>query len=193
MWRGRLCPPRKNWRPPGGAGVRPIHRGPAQLHCSARTKEAELQVALAELPLLRSDMKNNLAHLDGHGGNSLHHGVRRTFRAGAAASDERKGDANPQGPGDSGSRGSCWAGSTGSGSSWWGNTSCGKTTLIKALTGDSAMQPRDQPFEALHPGARGLPAVPHDRHLHGPLASCPSCPAASSSPWPPCRTWPTQT
>lgn len=66
---------------------------------------------------------------------------------------------------DSGRRGSCWAHSTGSGSSWWfppsGNINCGKTTLIKALTGDSAMQPRDQlfakPYITAHAGA--LPSL----------------------------------
>ncbi|KAK1327452.1 hypothetical protein QTO34_013088 [Cnephaeus nilssonii] len=38
--------------------------------CHAQTQEARLQVALAELPLLRSNMRHDLARLDGHGGNS---------------------------------------------------------------------------------------------------------------------------
>lgn len=119
------------------------------------------------------------------------------FHAGAAASDERKGDANPQGPGDSGSRGSCWAGSTGSGSSWWGNTSCGKTTLIKAPTGASAMQPRTnclKPSITVHAGSllsrvtviytdrwRPVPAAPQPRPVlghpagRGPLRRDPAC------------------
>lgn len=51
---------------PARAGVRPVHRGPACPHCHARTKEAPLQGALAELPLLRdpapwTDMEATLA------------------------------------------------------------------------------------------------------------------------------------
>lgn len=38
--------------------------------CNARTREARLQVALAELPLLRSNLKNNVARLDSRGGGS---------------------------------------------------------------------------------------------------------------------------
>ncbi|KAF4008319.1 hypothetical protein G4228_020027, partial [Cervus hanglu yarkandensis] len=38
--------------------------------CNARTKEARLQVALAELPLLRSHLKSNVAHLGGRGRSS---------------------------------------------------------------------------------------------------------------------------
>ncbi|XP_057575025.1 putative GTP-binding protein 6 isoform X5 [Hippopotamus amphibius kiboko] len=54
-------------------GVPVFDRFTVVLHifrCNARTKEARLQVALAELPLLRSHLKNDVAHLGGRGGGS---------------------------------------------------------------------------------------------------------------------------
>ncbi|KAM8792099.1 putative GTP-binding protein 6 [Rhynchonycteris naso] len=54
-------------------GVHVFNRFTVVLHifrCNARTKEARLQVALAELPVLRSGLKDRIAPLDGHGGSS---------------------------------------------------------------------------------------------------------------------------
>ncbi|KAM8770518.1 LOW QUALITY PROTEIN: putative GTP-binding protein 6 [Rhynchonycteris naso] len=54
-------------------GVQVFNRFTVVLHifcCNARTKEARLQVALAELPVLRSGLKDRIAPLDGHGGSS---------------------------------------------------------------------------------------------------------------------------
>nr|XP_032645340.1 putative GTP-binding protein 6 isoform X3 [Chelonoidis abingdonii] len=38
--------------------------------CNARTKEAKLQIALAEIPLLRTNLKNEMSHLDQQRGGS---------------------------------------------------------------------------------------------------------------------------
>ncbi|XP_059819792.1 putative GTP-binding protein 6 isoform X3 [Hypanus sabinus] len=70
-------------------------------HCNARTKEAKLQIALAEIPYLRSQLRNELAHLDQQGGGSRY------------------------------------------------IMGSGKTTLIKSLTGDLRLHPRDQLFATL--------------------------------------------
>nr|XP_021545920.1 putative GTP-binding protein 6 [Neomonachus schauinslandi] len=54
-------------------GVQVLDRFTVVLHifrCNARTREARLQVALAELPLLRSQLKSSIAHPDGRGGGS---------------------------------------------------------------------------------------------------------------------------
>nr|XP_020140830.1 putative GTP-binding protein 6 [Microcebus murinus] len=54
-------------------GVQVFDRFTVVLHifrCHARTREARLQVALAEVPLLRSNLRDSVAHLDRHGGGS---------------------------------------------------------------------------------------------------------------------------
>ncbi|XP_054576142.1 putative GTP-binding protein 6 isoform X2 [Eptesicus fuscus] len=122
--------------------------------CHARTKEARLQVALAELPLLRSNMRHDLARLDGHGGNSryimgsgesflqvqqrlmkeketkIRRALERLRQKRQLLGQQRRRREFPV-------------------VSVVGYTNCGKTTLIKALTGDSAMEPRDQLFATL--------------------------------------------
>ncbi|XP_030053161.1 putative GTP-binding protein 6 [Microcaecilia unicolor] len=123
--------------------------------CNARTQEAKLQIALAEIPLLRSMLKNELADLDQQGGGSS----RYTMGSGETYTEvqhrllkekeqkikralakikrnryllqtlRRKRELPAI--------------------SVMGYTNCGKTTLIKALTGDEGLQPRDQLFATL--------------------------------------------
>nr|XP_042097503.1 putative GTP-binding protein 6 isoform X3 [Ovis aries] len=170
--------------------------------CNARTKEARLQVALAELPVLRSHVKSNAAHLGGRGRSSRYTmGSETPFPNEAPCVGPRHEDVeaslghcsahcghhadSPLGLSLSGIRGR-------PGESFLqvqqrllrdretkiqkalerlrrkrrllgqqrrrrefpvvsvvGYTNCGKTTLIKALTGDTAIQPRDQLFATL--------------------------------------------
>ncbi|NXT00013.1 Y3725 protein, partial [Jacana jacana] len=54
-------------------GVKVFDRYTVVLHifrCNARTKEAKLQIALAEIPLLRSNLKNEVSQLDQQRGGS---------------------------------------------------------------------------------------------------------------------------
>ncbi|CAK6431693.1 unnamed protein product [Pipistrellus nathusii] len=138
--------------------------------CHARTKEARLQVALAELPLLRSAMRHEPGRPDGHGGNSryilgsgetfqqLQQRLLRDKEARIRRALERL-QQKRQLLGRQRRRREFPVVSV------VGYTNCGKTTLIKALTGDSAMQPRDQLFATLdvtaHAGALpcGLPVL----------------------------------
>ncbi|XP_042372209.1 putative GTP-binding protein 6, partial [Plectropomus leopardus] len=58
-------------------GVKVFDRYSMVLHifrCNARTKEAKLQISLAEIPLLRSRLKNEMANLDQQGGGSRYIG-----------------------------------------------------------------------------------------------------------------------
>uniref|UniRef100_A0A3Q3VX16 Putative GTP-binding protein 6 n=1 Tax=Mola mola TaxID=94237 RepID=A0A3Q3VX16_MOLML len=138
-------------------GVKVFDRYSVVLHifrCNARTKEAKLQISLAEIPLLRSRLKNEIANLDQQGGGSRYIGgsgetllevqqrllkeremkirfaleklrkKRHLLRA------QRKHKEFPV-------------------VSVLGYTNCGKTTLIKALTGDNVLQPRNQLFATL--------------------------------------------
>ncbi|XP_060263663.1 putative GTP-binding protein 6 isoform X1 [Ovis aries] len=142
--------------------------------CNARTKEARLQVALAELPVLRcaegemrwvglqacgrgshvSHVKSNAAHLGGRGRSSrytmgsgesflqvqqrllrdretkIQKALERLRRKRRLLGQQRRRREFPV-------------------VSVVGYTNCGKTTLIKALTGDTAIQPRDQLFATL--------------------------------------------
>ncbi|XP_047394224.1 putative GTP-binding protein 6 isoform X2 [Sciurus carolinensis] len=147
---------------------------------NARTKEARLQVALAEIPLLRSNLKNEVAVLDRGGGGSRYlMGSGKgspSRRCGSASCGRRRSSSGRPWRGCAG-RGSSCGGSAPSGSSrsspWSGTPTAphpcltaphsrrpvytspphvhrpGKTTLIRALTGDVAMQPRDQLFATL--------------------------------------------
>uniref|UniRef100_A0A4W2FP26 Putative GTP-binding protein 6 n=1 Tax=Bos indicus x Bos taurus TaxID=30522 RepID=A0A4W2FP26_BOBOX len=122
--------------------------------CNARTKEARLQVALAELPLLRSHVKSNVAHLGGRGRSS-----RYTMGSGESFLQLqqrllRDREAKIQ---KALERLRCKRRLLGQQRrrkefpvvSVVGYTNCGKTTLIKALTGDAAIQPRNQLFATL--------------------------------------------
>uniref|UniRef100_A0A2K6PR08 Putative GTP-binding protein 6 n=1 Tax=Rhinopithecus roxellana TaxID=61622 RepID=A0A2K6PR08_RHIRO len=145
-------------------GVEVFDRFTVVLHifrCNARTKEARLQVALAEIPLHRSNLKQDVAHLHrGPGsryimgsGESFMQVQQRLLREKEAKirkaldrlrkkrhllRQQRMRQEFPV-------------------VSVVGYTNCGKTTLIKALTGDAAIQPRDQLFATLdvtaHAGA----------------------------------------
>uniref|UniRef100_A0A8D1KZW0 Hflx-type G domain-containing protein n=1 Tax=Sus scrofa TaxID=9823 RepID=A0A8D1KZW0_PIG len=138
-------------------GVQVFDRFTVVLHifrCNARTKEARLQVALAELPLLRSHLKSDIGHLDGRGGGSryimgsgesslqvqqrllkdkevrIRRALERLRGKRLLLGRQRRRREFPV-------------------ISVVGYTNCGKTTLIKALTGDAAVQPRDQLFATL--------------------------------------------
>ncbi|XP_028359182.1 putative GTP-binding protein 6 [Phyllostomus discolor] len=138
-------------------GVQVFDRFTVVLHifrCNARTKEARLQVALAELPLLRSNLKSVVARPDGRGGTSryimgsgesfmqvrqrllkekemkIRQALERLRRKRQLLGQQRQRREFPV-------------------VSVVGYTNSGKTTLIKALTGDAAAQPRDQLFATL--------------------------------------------
>ncbi|KAL1272690.1 hypothetical protein QQF64_028552 [Cirrhinus molitorella] len=102
-------------------GVKVLDRYSLVLHifrCNARTKEAKLQISLAEIPLLRSRLRNEAVNLDQQGG-----GSRYIMGSGETLDFPII--------------------------SVMGYTNCGKTTLIKALTGDAGLQPKDQLFATL--------------------------------------------
>ncbi|XP_068448941.1 putative GTP-binding protein 6 [Clinocottus analis] len=138
-------------------GVKVLDRYSVVLHifrCNARTKEAKLQISLAEIPLLRSRLRNEMVDMDQQGGGARYIGgsgetlmevqqrllreremkirsaletlrrKRRLLRA------QRRHKEFPT-------------------VSVLGYTNCGKTTLIKALTGDGGLQPRNQLFATL--------------------------------------------
>ncbi|KAM4574857.1 putative GTP-binding protein 6 [Fundulus diaphanus] len=138
-------------------GVKVFDRYSVVLHifrCNARTKEAKLQISLAEIPLLRSRLKNEMADLDQQGGGSRYIGgsgetlyevqqrllkereikirsaLERLRKKRHLLRSQRKHRELPI-------------------VSVLGYTNCGKTTLIKALTGDSGLQPRNQLFATL--------------------------------------------
>ncbi|XP_065498129.1 putative GTP-binding protein 6 [Caloenas nicobarica] len=138
-------------------GVKVFDRYTVVLHifrCNARTKEAKLQIALAEIPLLRSNLKNEVAQLDQQRGGSRYiMGSGETFmetqnrilkekelkirnaldklrRKRSLLRTQRRKREFPV-------------------ISVMGYTNCGKTTLIKALTGEEGLQPRDQLFATL--------------------------------------------
>lgn len=138
-------------------GVKVFDRYSVVLHifrCNARTKEAKLQISLAEIPLLRSRLRYDMANLDQQGGGARYIGgsgetlyevqkrllKERELRIRSALDklrrkrhllrSQRKHREFPT-------------------VSVLGYTNCGKTTLIKALTGDSGLQPRNQLFATL--------------------------------------------
>ncbi|NWX86289.1 Y3725 protein, partial [Nothoprocta ornata] len=138
-------------------GVKVFDRYTVVLHifrCNARTKEAKLQIALAEIPLLRSNLKNEVSQLDQQRGGSRYiMGSGKTFmetqnrllkekelkirnaleklrRKRSILRSQRKRREFPI-------------------ISVMGYTNCGKTTLIKALTGEAGLQPKDQLFATL--------------------------------------------
>ncbi|XP_026201306.1 putative GTP-binding protein 6 [Anabas testudineus] len=138
-------------------GVKVFDRYSVVLHifrCNAGTKEAKLQISLAEIPLLRSRLRNETTNLDQQGGGSRYIGgsgetlyevqqrllKEREMKIRSALEklrkkrhllrSQRKHKEFPI-------------------VSVLGYTNCGKTTLIKALTGDSGLQPRNQLFATL--------------------------------------------
>ncbi|KAL6107622.1 gtpbp6 [Pungitius sinensis] len=138
-------------------GVKVFDRYSVVLHifrCNARTKEAKLQISLAEIPLLRSRLKNEMANLDQQGGGSRYIGGsgetlmevqqrllrERELKIRSALEKLRRKRRLLR----SQRRGKELAAV-----SVLGYTNCGKTTLIKALTGDAGLQPRNQLFATL--------------------------------------------
>ncbi|XP_070688883.1 putative GTP-binding protein 6 [Pempheris klunzingeri] len=138
-------------------GVKVFDRYTVVLHifrCNARTKEAKLQISLAEIPLSRSRLKNEMANLDQQGGGTRYIGgsgetllevqqrllkeregrirlaLEKLRKKRHLLRSQRKHKEFPI-------------------VSVLGYTNCGKTTLIKALTGDSGLQPRNQLFATL--------------------------------------------
>ncbi|XP_076004725.1 putative GTP-binding protein 6 [Genypterus blacodes] len=138
-------------------GVKVFDRYSLVLHifrCNARTKEAKLQISLAEIPLLRSRLRNEFANLDQQGGGARYIGgsgetlyevqqrllkerelkirsaLERLRKKRHLLRCRRKHKDFPT-------------------VSVLGYTNCGKTTLIKALTGDCGLQPRNQLFATL--------------------------------------------
>ncbi|KAL1023418.1 hypothetical protein UPYG_G00040590 [Umbra pygmaea] len=138
-------------------GVKVLDRYSIVLHifrCNAKTKEAKLQISLAEIPLLRSRLKNEGANLDQQSGGSryimgsgetmiemqqrllkerelkIRSALDRLRKKRHLLRSHRKHRDFPV-------------------ISVMGYTNCGKTTLIKALTGDGALHPRDQLFATL--------------------------------------------
>ncbi|XP_051986077.1 putative GTP-binding protein 6 [Xyrauchen texanus] len=138
-------------------GVMVLDRYSIVLHifrCNARTKEAKLQISLAEIPLFRSHLRNEVANLDQQGGGSkyimgsgetlyevqqrmlkerelkIRSALERLRRKRHLLRSQRKHKDFPI-------------------ISVMGYTNCGKTTLIKALTGDAGLQPKDQLFATL--------------------------------------------
>uniref|UniRef100_H3CZ89 Putative GTP-binding protein 6 n=1 Tax=Tetraodon nigroviridis TaxID=99883 RepID=H3CZ89_TETNG len=139
-------------------GVKVLDRYSVVLHifrCNARTKEAKLQISLAEIPLLRrSRLKNEIANLDQQGGRSKYIGgsgetllevqqrllkeremkirtaLEKLRRKRHLLRAQRKQQEFPM-------------------VSVLGYTNSGKTTLIKSLTGDSGLQPKNQLFATL--------------------------------------------
>ncbi|XP_074671068.1 putative GTP-binding protein 6 [Strix aluco] len=138
-------------------GVKVFDRYTVVLHifrCNARTKEAKLQIALAEIPLLRSNLKNEVSQLDQQRGGSryimgsgetfmetqnrilkekelkIRNALEKLRRKRSLLRNQRRKREFPI-------------------ISVMGYTNCGKTTLIKALTGEAGLQPRDQLFATL--------------------------------------------
>ncbi|XP_056607474.1 putative GTP-binding protein 6 [Triplophysa dalaica] len=138
-------------------GVKVLDRYSLVLHifrCNARTKEAKLQISLAEIPLLRSRLRNEVENLDQQGGGSryimgsgetlyevqqrllkerelkIRSALEQLRRKRHLLRSQRKHKDFPI-------------------VSIMGYTNCGKTTLIKALTGDAGLQPKDQLFATL--------------------------------------------
>ncbi|XP_039581617.1 putative GTP-binding protein 6 [Passer montanus] len=141
----------------GAWGVQVFDRYTVVLHifrCNARTKEAKLQVALAEIPLLRSNLKNEVSQRDQQRGGSryimgsgetfletqsrvlkerelkIRNALEKLRRKRSLLRSQRRKCEFPM-------------------VSVMGYTNCGKTTLIKALTGEAGLQPRDQLFATL--------------------------------------------
>ncbi|XP_077199490.1 putative GTP-binding protein 6 [Paroedura picta] len=138
-------------------GVEVFDRYSVVLHIfrrNAQTKEAKLQIALAEIPILRTNVRNEVAQMDQQRGGSRYvMGSGETFtemqlrllkekelkirraleKLRGKRSLLRKQRLKREFPIIS----------------VMGYTNCGKTTLIKALTGDSKLQPQDRLFATL--------------------------------------------
>ncbi|KAM6149236.1 putative GTP-binding protein 6 [Rhynchocyon petersi] len=144
-------------------GVQVLDRFIVALHifrANARTREARLQVALAEIPLLRANLRRDVTGQDRQGGGSryimgsgesplqtrqrvlkekelkLRTALERLRGKRQLLGRQRQARGVPV-------------------VAFVGYTNCGKTTLIRALTGDEAARPRDQLFATLDVTAHG--------------------------------------
>ncbi|XP_060089879.1 putative GTP-binding protein 6 [Heteronotia binoei] len=138
-------------------GVEVFDRYSVVLHIfrrNAQTKEAKLQIALAEIPILRTNVRNEVAQMDQQRGGSryimgsgetfmemqlrllkekelkIRRALEKLRQKRTLLRRQRKKREFPV-------------------ISVMGYTNCGKTTLIKALTGDSGLQPQDRLFATL--------------------------------------------
>ncbi|XP_043928401.1 putative GTP-binding protein 6 [Protopterus annectens] len=138
-------------------GVKVFDRYTVVLHIfryNARTKEAKLQITLAEIPLLKSRLKNELANKDQQGGGSryimgsgetfteVQHRLLKEKEMKIKSALEKLRQKRTLLRAQRTRREFPVI-------SVVGYTNCGKTTLIKALTGDTKLQPRDQLFATL--------------------------------------------
>ncbi|XP_036167043.1 putative GTP-binding protein 6 isoform X2 [Myotis myotis] len=155
------------------AGVRPVHRGPAHLPlqrpdqggaaAGGPGRAAPPQVQHEARPRAPGRTRRQLP---------LHHGVGRVVRAGAAASDEGKGDEDPQGPGAAAAEEAA-AGPAAQAAGVPGGLGRGVHQLREdhADQGSDGRRCHAAPGPAVcHPGRhrpRGLPPVPPGRRLHG--------------------------
>uniref|UniRef100_A0A3P8V7L2 Putative GTP-binding protein 6 n=1 Tax=Cynoglossus semilaevis TaxID=244447 RepID=A0A3P8V7L2_CYNSE len=138
-------------------GVRVLDRYSLVLHIfrtNARTREAKLQISLAEIPLLRSRLKNEFADMDQQGSGARYIGgsgetlwevqqrllKEREMKIRSALEKLKRKRKLLRSR-----RQRCHFPVV----SVLGYTNCGKTTLIKALTGDAVLQPKDQLFATL--------------------------------------------
>uniref|UniRef100_A0ACB8FIM1 GTP-binding protein 6 n=1 Tax=Sphaerodactylus townsendi TaxID=933632 RepID=A0ACB8FIM1_9SAUR len=138
-------------------GVEVFDRYSVVLHIfrrNAQTKEAKLQISLAEIPILRTNLRNEVAQMDQQRGGSryimgsgetfmevqlrllkekeakIRRALERLRRKRSLLRKQRKKCEFPI-------------------ISVMGYTNCGKTTLIKALTGDLGLEPQDRLFATL--------------------------------------------
>nr|XP_056718153.1 putative GTP-binding protein 6 [Euleptes europaea] len=138
-------------------GVEVFDRYSVVLHIfrrNARTKAAKLQIALAEIPILRTNVRNEVAQMDQQRGGSryimgsgetfmemqlrllkekefkIRRALEKLRKKRSLLRKQRKKREFPI-------------------ISVMGYTNCGKTTLIKALTGDSGLEPQDRLFATL--------------------------------------------
>ncbi|XP_061680369.1 putative GTP-binding protein 6 isoform X3 [Syngnathoides biaculeatus] len=161
-------------------GVKVLDRYSLVLHIfrsNAKTKEAKLQISLAEIPLLRSRLKNEFLNLDQQGGGARYIGgsgetqlevqqrllreretkirsaLEKLSRKRRLLRSRRKDKEFPLvsvlGYTNCGQRRPAFFVLFILIRRAFGNASAGKTTLIKALTGDAGLQPRDGLFATL--------------------------------------------
>ncbi|XP_061634238.1 putative GTP-binding protein 6 isoform X2 [Phyllopteryx taeniolatus] len=138
-------------------GVKVFDRYSLVLHifrCNAKTKEAKLQISLAEIPLLRSRLKKEFLGLDQQGGGARYIGGSGETQLEVQQRLLREREMKIRSALDKLSRKRRLLRSRRKHKEFplvsvLGYTNCGKTTLIKALTGDAGLQPRDGLFATL--------------------------------------------
>ncbi|XP_077463737.1 putative GTP-binding protein 6 [Stigmatopora argus] len=138
-------------------GVKVLDRYTLVLHIfrsNAKTKEAKLQISLAEIPLLRSRLKNEILNLDQQGGGSRYIGGSGETQLEVRQRLLRERELKIRSALDKLGRKRQMLRSRRKHKDFplvsvLGYTNCGKTTLIKALTGDAGLRPRDKLFATL--------------------------------------------